>query len=314
MGYKKAGFRVLGNVELDPAINDIYIYNQHPKYNFRMDLRDFNSIPDDEIPEELKHLDILDGSPPCSTFSMAGAREKGWGKEKKFREGQKKQRLDDLFFVFLKTVEKLKPKVVVAENVKGLTAGNAKGYVNEIIKEFRRLGYECQLFLLNAAFMDVPQSRERVFFIANRCGFKPLELKFKQPLIKFGEVRSPKGKEIKSEKLKKILQYMTPNDRAVSEIYIRRENKNKLFSSRIMQDHNVCYTITSSGEKIRGFDKTYLSDEYIIHCSTFPEDYDFKDQSPEYVCGMSVPPNMMAHIAEEIWRQWLNHDTKKMEK
>lgn len=314
MGYKKAGFRVLGNVELDPAINDIYIYNQHPKYNFRMDLRDFNSIPDNKIPDELKHLDILDGSPPCSTFSMAGAREKGWGKEKQFREGQKLQRLDDLFFVFLKTVEKLNPRIVIAENVKGLTAGKAKGYVNEIIKEFQRLGYNCQIFLLNSAFMDVPQSRERVFFIANRCGFKPLKLNFKGKPIKFGEVRSAKGKEIKSEFLRRILQYMTPDDRAVSEILIRREGKNKLFSSKIVQDHFVCPTITSAGQKIRGFDKSFLSDEDIINVTSFPQDYNFKGQSVEYVCGMSVPPNMMAHIAGEIWRQWLKDDKEKMEK
>lgn len=48
-------------------------------------------------PNELFKLDILDGSPPCSTFSLAGEREKNWGKNKKFREGQASQVLDDLF-------------------------------------------------------------------------------------------------------------------------------------------------------------------------------------------------------------------------
>ena len=69
MGYKRAGFQVLGNVEIDPRMNKIYLKNQHPKYNFNMDLRDFNNL--DELPDELYHLDILDGSPPCSTFSTA---------------------------------------------------------------------------------------------------------------------------------------------------------------------------------------------------------------------------------------------------
>lgn len=134
MGYKRAGFQVLGNVEIDPRMNKIYLKNQHPKYNFNMDLRDFNKL--DELPDELYHLDILDGSPPCSTFSTAGDREKAWGKQKVFREGQKKQTLDDLFFVFLDVVEKLKPKIVIAENVTGILKGNAKGYVNEIINSF----------------------------------------------------------------------------------------------------------------------------------------------------------------------------------
>lgn len=96
MGYKRAGYEMVGCCEIDPAINKIYKENLHPKHNFLMDLRAFNELP--ELPEELYHLDILDGSPPCSTFSMAGAREKGWGKEKVFREGQAKQTLDDLFF------------------------------------------------------------------------------------------------------------------------------------------------------------------------------------------------------------------------
>ena len=157
MGYKRAGFKVLGNCEIDPRVNKVYVKNNHPKYNFLMDLRDFNKKKD--LPEELFNLDILDGSPPCSSFSMAGVREDAWGKQKVFREGQKMQTLDDLFFVFLQTVEKLKPKIVVAENVTGLVKGNAKGYCNQIIKRFRKLGYEVQLFQLNAAKMNVPQAR-----------------------------------------------------------------------------------------------------------------------------------------------------------
>ena len=51
MGYKKAGFHVLGNVEIDPKINAMYVKNHHPKYNFNMDLRKFNEKQD--IPEEL---------------------------------------------------------------------------------------------------------------------------------------------------------------------------------------------------------------------------------------------------------------------
>ena len=51
----------------------------------------------------------------------------------------------------------LRPKVVVAENVKGLIKGNAKGYVNGIVKAFDDAGYKTQIFLLNAAYMGVPQ-------------------------------------------------------------------------------------------------------------------------------------------------------------
>ena len=85
MGYKLAGCDVLGCCEIDPKMNEVYVKNHHPKYNFLMDIREFNALPNEKIPAELFDLDILDGSPPCTTFSMAGQREESWGKKKKFR-------------------------------------------------------------------------------------------------------------------------------------------------------------------------------------------------------------------------------------
>ena len=168
MGYKLAGCEVLGCCEIDPRMNEIYVKNHHPKYNYLMDIRDFNKIPDDEIPEELKNLDILDGSPPCTTFSMAGDREDSWGKKKKFREGQTEQTLDDLSFVFIETVAKLKPKVMIMENVEGLIKGEAWSYVQKIYKQLDDAGYQVAHWLLKGEHMGVPQTRHRVFFIGIR--------------------------------------------------------------------------------------------------------------------------------------------------
>ncbi|MBR0087924.1 MAG: DNA cytosine methyltransferase, partial [Lachnospiraceae bacterium] len=260
---------------------------------------------------ELFYLDVLDGSPPCSVFSTAGSREEGWNTEKVFREGQKKQTLDDLFFVFLDTMEKLKPRIVVAENVTGLIKGNAKGYVNEIIKRFHAAGYEVQLFRLNAAFMDVPQARERVFFIANNQGFPKLKLSFNHKPITFGEVRSGKGIPINPETAPATVEYlkhMRPEDKEIADIKIRLYGKHSCFNNKIYRDCDVAPTLTSSGQSIRGYDKTWLSTGDCVNVSTFPQDYDFGDESPKYVCGMSVPPNMMANIASEIWKQWLEKD------
>ena len=96
MGCKLAGYDHLGGVELDPKIAAVYRENHHPKHLYTMDVRDFNRL--DDLPEELFHLDLLELSPPCSTFSLAGSRDKAWGKEKRFDEGQKLQTLDDLVF------------------------------------------------------------------------------------------------------------------------------------------------------------------------------------------------------------------------
>lgn len=306
MGYKRAGFNVLGNCEIDPKIAEIYKRNLHPKYSYVMDIRDFNNSKD--IPDELMNLDVLDGSPPCSTFSTNGKREKGWGVEKRFAEGQKLQTLDDLFFVFLDTVENLTPKVVVAENVTGLVKGNAKGYVNEIIQRFNQLGYEVQMFLLNASFMDVPQKRERIFFIANRCKFPKLKLKFNQKTIPFGEVRSLKGFAGNSDAEYLVRRYGNDCDRSVKDINIRVRNALSNFSTFILHDDEVANTLTTKPH-IRWHDKCQMSIEDMVNVSSFPQDYDFGTYRSEgkvsFICGMSVPPNMMAHIATEIRRQWL---------
>ena len=168
MGYKLAGCEVLGCCEIDPKMNEVYVKNHNPKHNFLMDIREFNKLPNEEIPEELFHLDILDGSPPCTTFSMAGEREDSWGKKKKFREGQAEQTLDDLSFVFIETVAKLKPRCVIMENVEGLLLGEAWSYVQEIYRQFKEIGYEVGHWLLKGEQMGVPQKRHRVFFIALR--------------------------------------------------------------------------------------------------------------------------------------------------
>ena len=306
MGYKRAGFQVIGNVEIDPKINAMYCKNNHPKYNYCMDLRDFNKLND--LPEELYHLDILDGSPPCTTFSMAGKRENTWGKKKKFREGQTEQTLDDLFFVFLDTVEKLKPKVVIAENVEGIINGNAKGYVNLIVKRFHELGYDVQIFNLNAAFMDVPQARHRVFFLANRESFPKIKLDFKNDAIKFGEVRSEKGVEFGNDDsvIKKLVNLANKGERRCADVTKRMAGTDKrYFTSRIIDDDAVAQTVTSAGYLIRYFDKLLCTDQDFINVQSFPQDYDFCGNGVQYVCGMSVPPNMMANIAMEVYEQWL---------
>lgn len=306
MGYKRAGFNVLGNCEIDPTIAAVYSANLHPRFSFIEDIRDF--VERDDLPQELFYLDVLDGSPPCSTFSMAGEREAAWGKKKKFAEGQKLQTLDDLFFIFLDVVEKLQPKVFVAENVKGLILGKARGYVKEINKKARSLGYEVQLFLLNASSMGVPQRRERVFFIGNRMHYKPLQLSFNEPQVTFGEVRSNHGNIFMNEKgeYKRLLEFRKPGDKSIADIIERLKGVRSGMNNIIVSDDVPAQTITSGGNAYRMYDGMRLSLQDYRNCSSFPQDYQFLNKSPKFICGMSVPPSMMANVAYEIKRQWLD--------
>jgi DNA (cytosine-5)-methyltransferase 1 len=78
MGYKLAGFDVIGCNEIDPKMMAAYRANHNPKHSYLEPIQTFKNRED--LPPELFDLDILDGSPPCSSFSMAGNREKDWGK------------------------------------------------------------------------------------------------------------------------------------------------------------------------------------------------------------------------------------------
>lgn len=307
MGYKLAGYQVVGNCEIDPEMMKLYKANNHPEHSYLMDIRDFVKLPDTEIPDELKDLDILDGSPPCSVFSMAGSREDGWNVEKTFREGQAKQRLDDLFIYFIEVAAKLQPKVVIAENVKGLITGNAKGWVNRIVKAFDDAGYSVQIFLLNASCMGVPQKRERVFFIAHRkdLDYPKLRMVFNSKPIPFKKVREPYGKALGDNLASKLMKYRIPSDRCLQDINRRVRKSGSGFTSPINHDDEPVQTITAGGYCFRMCDGLLMTDKDIIGCQTFPQDYDFMDQNVQYVCGMSVPPVMMARISEQVYRQWL---------
>jgi DNA (cytosine-5)-methyltransferase 1 len=306
MGYKLAGFDVIGCVEIDPQMFDLYTSNHKLKFPYRMPIQEFNALPDSALPEEFFNLDVLDGSPPCSSFSMSGAREKKWGKESQFREGQAFQRLDDLFFHFIDTAKRLKPKVVVAENVKGLILGNARGYVKEIFQAFKSAGYTCQLFLLNSATMGVPQRRERTFFIAHRNSEK-LKLQFNEPQVSTQYAIS--GIEISPDEIK----WLTPKTVELWKKVKPGEPLSKAhplghrFNDIKTHPKLPCQTMAagSPSRPIHWSEPRRFTDKECARIQTFPDDYNFKSADGQYVCGMSVPPFMMQRIANQIYLQLL---------
>lgn len=308
MGYKLAGCEVIGCCEIDPKMNEVYVKNHHPKHNFLMDIRKFNEIPNDELPPELFDLDILDGSPPCTTFSMAGEREEGWGKKKKFREGQAEQTLDDLSFVFIETVAKLKPRCVIMENVEGLIKGEAWSYVQKIYKQLHVIGYSVKHWLLKGQTMGVPQTRHRVFFIAvrNDIGFalESLDMSFNFEPVTYGEIKEGIGEQLNPNTvISQWLQKAEPGDKRISDTIVRMGEKEKLFNHRICWPDNIMQTVAGAGEILRGEEKTRVSVEDIIHAQTFPEDYEFVERTFRfvvYICGMSVPPIMIKRIVTRL--------------
>lgn len=312
MGYKLAGFDVLGCNEIDPKMIEAYKANHNPKYAYLEPIQTFKLRTD--LPDELYNLDILDGSPPCSSFSMAGNREKDWGKEKVFIEGQAEQVLDTLFFDFIDLAKKLQPKIVIAENVKGLLLGEAKSYVRQIYREFDLAGYYCQHWLLDASKMGVPQRRERVFFIALRKDLAApfmkqvdlftvapeLKLEFNEPEIPFKNIMNNEEGH-KNNTLLKVWDITQKGKNPPGDSY---------FSYIKCDDNKALPTINGGGKQVttslmHPYLKRFLNDKELILGGSFPLDYKFTFRVG-YLISMSVPPVMTAQIAKQVYEQWLS--------
>lgn len=320
MGYKLAGFDVLGCNEIDPKMIEAYRTNHNPKFSYLEPIQTFKLRKD--LPKELYNLDILDGSPPCSSFSMAGNREKDWGKEKKFREGQAEQILDNLFFDFIDLAKELQPKVVVAENVSGLMMGAAKDYVKRIYQAFKEAGYQLRIepYLLDASTMGVPQRRKRVFFIALRNDLADnfmeqvdmfqsapkLELEFNEKEITFKEIEKPGTIQ---ENITHIPEGVLPYWRRIEEGRSCADvhEKGHFFQELKLDRNRSLPTLRAGSNSYYHYEvERRLYDIEIILGGSYPKDYNFLNLKPIYLIGMSVPPVMTAQIATEIYNQWLS--------
>ena len=168
-GYRLAGGKILCVNEFVEAAVETYKAN-YP--NTPVLVEDIKKLSGEDFLKaagiQKGELDILDGSPPCSAFSVAGKREKGWDQKKIYSDGKKVENIEDLFFEFIRIAKDIQPKVIIGENVAGILMGEAIKKYNEIINEFEKIGYTAVGQVLNAADYGTPQGRQRCFFVAIR--------------------------------------------------------------------------------------------------------------------------------------------------
>lgn len=157
LGLKQAGFRVIGAVENSDLAVKTYQAN-HPGVHVWP--RDIRKVSVAEVRRKLKlrprELELLAGCPPCQGFSTITT-----------LNGNKRSRDDrnDLVLQFMRFVRGLKPKAIMLENVPRL-AKNRR--LKQMLAELKRLGYECNPGVLNAADYGVPQRRRRFILLAGR--------------------------------------------------------------------------------------------------------------------------------------------------
>jgi DNA (cytosine-5)-methyltransferase 1 len=158
LGFEQAGFNIVAAVEIDPIHCAVH------KYNFPNSTTICASVAElsgKEIRQRSevgsKEIDCVFGGAPCQGFSMIG---------KRILEDPR----NHLVFHYVRLVNELQPKYCVFENVKGLTIGNHKKFLHELIEALNHAGYNVLLpyQVLNAADYGVPQDRRRLFLIGAR--------------------------------------------------------------------------------------------------------------------------------------------------
>ena len=167
-GYKLAGGDCKFVNEFQQVAVDTYLANWPDTPHICGDIKNVTGQQIMEMTGIRKgELDILDGSPPCPPFSMSGTKQKGWGQEKT-AYGMKQKNIEDLTWEQIRIAGDMQPKVIVCENVKGLTMDYAKEHLARMVNDFEKLGYTTVYKVLKGHEQGVPQKRERVFIVSVR--------------------------------------------------------------------------------------------------------------------------------------------------
>jgi DNA (cytosine-5)-methyltransferase 1 len=226
--------------------------------------------------------DILVGGFPCQDISVNGKRAGANGA----RSG--------LYRAMVEAIRRLKPKVFIAENVKGLLLKYNASSLKQVLQDFRSLGYNVNYQLYCAADYGVPQTRERVFFVGTSDGVKPF---------------SPPKPERSAAK------WMTAKE-AIGDLEVakRSETFNHVWSyankspeqgNRRLKASRPAYTIRAECHGNIQFH--YSQDRRIsmreaARFQSFPDTFIFESKlrETERQVGNAVPPVLAWHIAKSV--------------
>lgn len=229
-----------------------------------------------------KSADILIGGFPCQDISINGKREGVAGK----RSG--------LYRAMVEAVDAVKPRIFVAENVKGLLMKNNKASLDQVMSDFRSLGYEVSIDLYKAADFGVPQNRERVFIVGRAPGTPPFEPP-RAVLTKSDWVSSRQAIDDLAD---------LPEDPTINHIW-SRANKSADQGSRVLDPDRPSHTIRAECHGNIQFHYNLprrVSMREAARFQSFPDDFIFESRlrETERQIGNAVPPVLAWHVAGAI--------------
>ncbi len=315
-GFHNAGFKTLVANEFDSKICP----------TFRANFPDVNLIEGDikKVPSELfpKGVTGIIGGPPCQSWSEAGSLK---GIED--ARGQ-------LFFEYIRILRDTRPLFFVAENVSGMLAKRHSSAVDGFMKLFDEAGYDVNLKMLNARDFDVPEDRDRVFYIGFRKDLHITDFKYPTPVKPIPTLRDAiwdlKDTAIPAKEKNKTngRDCYVPNH----EYFIGTYSPIFMSRNRVRSWDEPGFTVQASGRQCQlhpqapkmvklapnvqvfaeGHEHLYrrMSVREVARVQSFPDDYIFIYDDVNYgykMIGNAVPVNLAYHVAMQIKKTLIEH-------
>ncbi len=290
-GLTMAGFSPVSYVEIIPDAVETYKYNfsKQKKIINEIEARD---IRDKKIQTELiqsvkdKHIHLIVGGFPCQGFSMSGNRVVT-------------DERNSLYLKMLDIVNQLQPEFVVMENVEGLRSMLNGKVEAKIINDYKNIGYDVNITVLNSADYTVPQLRKRVIFIGNRIGIKNY---YPKPLVTYEEYTT------QGECIEKYINM--PENKDINHIFTNHTPKIKKRISELPEGNSLYKNYSDSWKKspwnkpsctikenhggvnLHPKLPRVLTPRELAALQSFPDDFIFKGSKKSQLVqiGNAVPP------------------------
>ena len=295
LGWRQAGFKIAAAVEWSPDDDSAAVaYRLNMEPPTELIHRNICNVTGEELLDHAercsgrRELDVLDGSPPCPSWSRANPRRQGMDDAR-----------GELFSEYVGLVEEMdpKPRCIVAENVEGLTDKRNAIALHRILRQLRDAGYSVQARLLRGERLGVPQTRSRLVILGFRADLR----------IDAADDRWwPRG----SDEETTVAEALPDVARIIRRMNV--ESRHPQFrEDETWPADRAGPTLTLSGmgwgrqeeirlETVDGTFRRPTTDDLLAY-STFPPDFDLPDECDPWArLGNSVPPAMMRAVAERV--------------
>ena len=306
LGFEKENFMNVFSNDNNLSFCETYEFN-FPKH--RLIKKNIENLTTNEIKKLIgeSKIDVVIGGPPCQGFSIAG------NIGRRFEDDSRNY----LFKEFARVVKIIQPEIFVMENVARLYTHNKGRTKQEIIDTFRKLGYKTEAKVLNSSKYEVPQVRNRVFFIGtkkNREIYFPIESKktftTEDAISKFPKLKSGEKSAIPNhvamnhtEQMLNKMSFVKENgDRGQIPYDLRPKSGD--VRKYIRYKRNVpSITITGDMRKVFHYSQNRaLTVRELAALQTFPDNFIFKGNSisQQIQVGNAVPPQLARHVAKAV--------------